>query len=64
MRTGFWSESPKGSDHLGTPRRRWEDDNIRIDHKEKVGGGGGINLCQDRGQWRILVNMVMNLQVL
>jgi hypothetical protein len=46
----------------GRPRRRWED--IRMDLRE-VGWGGmdWIDLTQDRDQWRVLVNTVMNLQV-
>jgi hypothetical protein len=49
---------------LGRPRRRWED-NIRMDLRE-IGWGGinWIDLAQDRGQWRALVNTVMNLRVL
>jgi hypothetical protein len=54
---------PEGKDHL-------EDrsvDGIRMDLRE-IGWGGGsvewIRLVQDRGQWRALVNAVMNLWVL
>jgi len=45
------------------PRRRWED-NIKMDLQE-VGCGGmdWIELAQDRGRWRTLVNAVMNLRV-
>jgi hypothetical protein len=44
-------------------RRRWED-NIRMDLRE-IGWGGmdWIDLAQDRDQWRVLVNTVMNLRV-
>jgi hypothetical protein len=37
--------------------------NIKMDLAE-IGWGGMycIDLAQDRGQWRALVNMVMNLQ--
>jgi len=54
---------PEGKRPLGRPRRRWED-NIRIDFQE-VGCGGmdWIELAQDRGRWRALVNAVMNLRV-
>jgi hypothetical protein len=50
---------PKGK----KPRRRWED-NIRIDLRE-IGWGGmdGIDLAQDRYQWRAIVNTVLNLRV-
>jgi hypothetical protein len=37
---------------LGRPRRRWED-NIKMER---------INLTQDTGKWRALVNAVMNLR--
>jgi hypothetical protein len=52
-----------GKRPLGRPRRRWED-NIKMDLRE-IGWGGmyWIDLVQDRGQWRALVNTVMNLQV-
>jgi len=48
---------------LGRPRCRWEN-NIKVYIRE-VGCGGmdGIELAQDRGMWRALVNAVMNLQV-
>jgi hypothetical protein len=42
---------------------RWED-NIKMDHRQIGWGGMDWNdLAQDRGQWRALVNMVMNLRV-
>jgi hypothetical protein len=45
------------------PRRRWVD-NIKMDLVE-VGRGdvNWIGLAQDRGQWKTLVNTVMNLRV-
>jgi hypothetical protein len=48
---------------LGRPRRRWVD-NIKIDLRE-IGWNGGdwIDLAQDRGHWRALVNAVINLRV-
>jgi hypothetical protein len=54
---------PEGKKPLGRARRRWEDDNI-MDLRE-IGWGvkDWIHLAQDRGQWRALVNMVMNLWV-
>jgi hypothetical protein len=55
---------PEGNKPVGRPRRRWED-NIKMDLREiEWGGMDWIDLSQDRGQWRALVNMVMNLQVL
>jgi hypothetical protein len=54
---------PERKRPLGRPRRRWED-NIRMDLRE-IGWGGmaWIDLAQDRNQWRVLVNTVMNLWV-
>jgi hypothetical protein len=61
MRTEFWSENLKGSDH-------WEDldevGNITMDLRVIVWEDvDWIHLAQDRDQWRALVNMVMNLWV-
>jgi hypothetical protein len=54
---------PEGKRPLGRPRRRWVD-NIKRDLRE-IGGDGrdGIELAQDRDQWRAFVNTVMNLWV-
>jgi hypothetical protein len=48
---------------LGIPRRRWVD-NIKMDVRG-IGYNGidGIDLVQERDQWRALVNTVMNLHV-
>jgi hypothetical protein len=57
---------PEGKRPLGRPRRRWEDE-IRMDVREIVLGGGGVNwirLAQDRGWWWAVVSSVMNLRVL
>jgi hypothetical protein len=55
---------PEGKRPVGRPRRRWED-GIRMDLME-IGSGvvEWIQLAQDRGRWRALVNTVMNLLVL
>jgi hypothetical protein len=48
---------------LGRRRRRWVD-NVRMDLRE-VGWDGAdwMDMAQDRDQWRVLVNTVLNLQV-
>ena len=53
----------EGKRPLGRLRRKWKDD-IKMDLQE-VGCGGmdWIELTQDRGRWRALVNAVMNLWV-
>jgi len=55
---------PEGKRPLGRPRRRWVDNNIRMDLQE-VGCGymDWIGLAQDRDRWRTLVSAVMNLRV-
>jgi hypothetical protein len=54
---------PERRRRLGRPRRRWLD-NILMDFVE-VGWGDvdWIGLAQDRGRWRALVNLVLNLRV-
>jgi hypothetical protein len=54
---------PEGKRPLGRTRRRWVG-YIKIDLRE-IGWNGmdWIHLAQDRGQWRALVNTVMNLRV-
>jgi hypothetical protein len=53
---------PEGRRSLGRPRRRWED-NIKMDIQEvEWGGMDWIDIAQDRGSWRALVNVVMNLR--
>jgi hypothetical protein len=48
---------------LGIPRHRWED-NIKMDLRKKGWEGvDWMHLAQDRDQWRVLLNMVMNLRV-
>jgi hypothetical protein len=53
----------EGKKPLGRLTFRWKD-NIKMDLQE-VGCGGmdWIDLAQDRGRWRALLNLVMNLRV-
>jgi len=53
----------EGKRKLVRPRRRWED-NIKMDLQE-VGYGGmdWIELAQDRDNWHVFVNVIMNLRV-
>jgi hypothetical protein len=50
---------PEGKGPLGRPRHIW------VDNVKETGCGGidWINLAQDRGPRRALVNTVMNLRV-
>jgi hypothetical protein len=54
---------PEGKRPFRRPRHRWED-NIGMDLGE-IGWEGlnWIHLTQDRGQWWVLVNVIMNLWV-
>jgi hypothetical protein len=54
---------PEEKRPLGRPRHRWVD-NIKMDLGE-IGWDGKdwIEQAQDRHQWRVLVNAVMNLRV-
>jgi hypothetical protein len=53
---------PEGKRPLGRPRRRLMD-NIKMDLRE-IGWDGvdWIDISQDRGQWRVLVNTVLNIR--
>jgi hypothetical protein len=56
MHIGYWWESQKERDH-------WED-NITRDLGETGGDGvDWIDMSQDRDQWRVLANTVLNLRV-
>jgi hypothetical protein len=54
---------PEGKNPSERPRCRWVD-TINMDLRE-IGRDGmdWIDLAQDRDQWRVLVNTVMNLRV-
>jgi hypothetical protein len=59
----IWVGKPEGKRPLGRQRYRWVD-NIKMDLREiRWGGMAWIDLALDRGQWRALVNTVMNLRV-
>jgi hypothetical protein len=54
---------PEWKRPLGRPRHRW-DGNIKIDLRELgIDGANWILLAQNRVQWELFVNMVMNLQI-
>jgi hypothetical protein len=54
---------PERKRPLGRPIYRCKD-NIKMDLREiRWGGMVWIEVAQDRDQWRVLVNMVMNLWV-
>jgi hypothetical protein len=54
---------PEGKRPLQRLRRRWVD-NVKMVLRE-IGWGGvdWSDLAQDKNQWRVLVNTVMNLRV-
>jgi hypothetical protein len=55
-------EKEVGKRPLGRPRHRWMD-YIKMGLQKDRGGVDWIDLAQDRGQWRALVNTVINLSV-
>jgi hypothetical protein len=59
----IWVGKLKEKSPLGRSRRRWAD-NIKMDLIEiEWDGMDWIYLALDRGQWRPLVNTIMNLRV-
>jgi hypothetical protein len=60
---GILVGKPEGKRPLRRTRRRWVD-NIKINLREMVWDGmDWIDVAQNRGQWRTLVNTVINLRV-
>jgi hypothetical protein len=54
---------PEGKRPLGRPRHRWGDI-IKIELREtEIDGANWIHLAQERVQWRIFVNLAMDLRV-
>jgi hypothetical protein len=54
---------PEGKRPPGRPRRRW-DDNTRLYLREiRWESVDCMQLAEDRDQWRVVVNMIMNLLV-
>ena len=53
---------PEGKRPFGRPTRRWED-NIKLHLQEVCWGMDWIELAQNRGRWRVLVNAVMKLRI-
>jgi hypothetical protein len=55
---------PEGKSLLGSMRHRWKD-GIKIDLREfGWEDAEWVQLAQNKGQWRAVVNAVMNLRVL
>ena len=54
---------PEGKRPDRRPRCRWEDNNKRDFQEVGCGGMDWIELAQDRGRWRALVNAEMDLRV-
>jgi hypothetical protein len=54
---------PEGKRQLGRSRSRWVD-HIKMNRRETGWfGRDWIDLAQDRDQWRVIVNAIMNLRV-
>jgi hypothetical protein len=54
---------PEGKRPLGKTRRMWVE-NIKMDLRNMGWGGmDWVDLAQERGHWRAVVNTVMNLRV-
>jgi hypothetical protein len=60
----FLVGKPEGKRSVGRPRRRLRDNNKMDFQGLEWGGVDCIDVDQDMGSWRALVNAVMNLRVL
>jgi hypothetical protein len=54
---------PEGKRPFGRPRHRWEDNIIMDLRKMGWEGVDWMHVAEDRGQWKALVNMMINLWV-
>jgi hypothetical protein len=50
---------PKGKRPLGRPKHRWE----VVLGELRINGANWMQVAQDRFQWWVFVNMMMNFQV-
>jgi hypothetical protein len=55
---------PEGKSPLGRPRSRWEERNTMDLREIRWEDAEWIQMAQNKGQWRDVVNAVMNLRVL
>ena len=54
---------PTGKRPLGSPRRRWEYNIVRMDLKEIfINTRNWVDSAQDRGYWRALVNVALSFR--
>lgn len=60
MHTGFLVGKHEGNRQPEKSKRRWED-NIGTDLQETMRGNNSVDLAQNRENWRVFVNEVMNL---
>jgi hypothetical protein len=54
---------PEGNRPLGRPRHMWVDNIKMVIREIEWGGMDWIHLAEGKGQWRTVVNTVMNLRV-
>jgi hypothetical protein len=54
---------PTGKRTLGTPRRRWEDNNGIYLKEIGINTRNSVDSAQDRAYWRVFVNAALYLRV-